>query len=594
MKLSNYSLNYSRAIATGAMTIDDFLALCRALGLEGASLHGRDLPDLKPATLARVRRALLDQGLSLSLFTVSTNFGVPAERQAGELAKAREAIAAATFLGAPLLRVFAGSSAAEDRAAGWSRAVAAVRRVCIDAAAVGLPVALQNHNHGAHCATGADMLRFIKEVDHPNLTVVLDCGQFLGSLGASGAAAAQAGAEELYDSIRLTAPLARHVRVKFYHPRADGSEPFIDYPRVLDLLRSVHYASFLDIVYEPDKASGEDIKTAVPRIVGYLRAQLRADRATGAAADAPERPDRYAGIGTGAYLLDREPKTETALAFLEGPTVDPSGVVYFTNTRTSQILTWNPNKRALGVFREQSGGANGLILDREGRLLACEGDAGRVTRIDRDSKQVTVLADKYQGHPLGAPNDLDVDGKGRIYFTSRLGNRDPNAGNVNAVYRIDPDGSLARILATPAIDTPNGLAIAPDDRTFYLIDADPGAGRARRIRAYDLNPDGTVGNERLLFDFAPGRSGDGMTIDAEGNLYVAAGLHRRRNSSETLDTRPGIHVISPKGKLLEFIEVPEDLITNCAFGGPDRRTLYITCGKLLLSVRTHISGRPLA
>ena len=436
------------------------------------------------------------------------------------------------------------------------------------------------------------MLRFVKEVDHPNLTVVLDCGQFLGSQGASGAAAAKEGADDLYESIRLTAPLARHVRVKFYHPRPDGSEPFIDYPRVLDILRSVHYNGFLDIVYEPDKAGGDDIKAALPRVVGYLRRQLRDDRPTTATPTA--RPDRYAAIETGTYLLDREVKTETALAFLEGPTVDRSGVVYFTNTRPAQILTWDPSRRALGVFREPSGGANGLILDREGRLLACEGDSGRVTRIDRDTKQVTVLADQYEGHPLGGPNDLDLDGKGRIYFTSRLNNRDPKAGNVNAVYRIDPDGSLARILAAPAIDKPNGIAIAPDDQTLYLIDADDGQGRARRIRAYDLKGDGTVANERLLFDFSPGRSGDGMTIDAEGNLYVAAGLHRRRNSSETLDTRPGIHVISPAGKLLDFIAVPEDLITNCAFGGPDRRTLYITCGKLLLSVRTRIPGRPLA
>src|SRR5205823_11788034 len=144
MKLSNYSLNYSGPIASGAMTIDDFLGTCRALGLERASLHGRDLPDLKPATLAKVRRGLLDQGLSLSLFTVSTNFGVSADRQAGELAKAREAIGAAAFLGAPLLRVFAGSSAEADRAAGWARAVAAVRQVCVEAAEAGLPVGLQN------------------------------------------------------------------------------------------------------------------------------------------------------------------------------------------------------------------------------------------------------------------------------------------------------------------------------------------------------------------------------------------------------------------------------------------------------------------
>jgi gluconolactonase len=593
MKLSNYSLNYARQIASGALSIDDFLGICRSLGLEGASLHSRDLPDLRPQTLARVRRALLDQGLSLAMFTVSTNFGVPAERQAAEQARAREAIAAAAILGAPLLRVFAGSSAEADRAAGWARAVSAVRQVCVAAAEVGLPVGLQNHNHGAHCATGADVVRFVKEVDHPNLTVVLDCGQFLGSQGASGAKLSHATAEDLYESIRVTAPLARHVRVKFYHPRPDGSEPFIDYPRVLDLLRSVHYPGFLDVVYEPDKAEGEDIKTALPRIVGYLRMQLREGRtATSSAASSASASDRrYEGLETGKYLLDREVQTTTAVAFLEGPTVDSNtGVVYFTNTRAAQILTWDPARRTLGTFREQSGGANGLILDREGRLIACEGD--RVTRIDRGNGSVTVLADQYQGNPLGGPNDVDLDGKGRIYFTSRVGGG--RSANVNAVYRIDPDGTLTRILASPAIDKPNGLAIAPDDATFYLIDADDGAGRARRIRAYDLRPDGSVANERLLYDFSPGRSGDGMTIDVEGNLYVAAGLHRRRGSSETLDTRPGIHVISPQGKLVDFIAVPEDLITNCTFGGPDRRTLYITCGKLLLSVRTRIPGRPLA
>ena len=120
--------------------------------------------------------------------------------------------------------------------------------------------------------------------------------------------------------------------------------------------------------------------------------------------------------------------------------MDRSGVVYFTNTRPPQVLTWDPARRVLGVFREKSGGANGLILDREGRLLACEGTPAGSPGPTAAARQVTVLADQYQGHPLGAPNDLDLDGKGRIYFTSRLGNRDPKAGNVNAVYRIDPDG----------------------------------------------------------------------------------------------------------------------------------------------------------
>ena len=82
-----------------------------------------------------------------------------------------------------------------------------------------------------------------------------------------------------------------------------------------------------------------------------------------------------------------------------------------------------------------------------------------------------------------------------------------------------------------------------------------------------------------------------MAIDAQGNLWVAAGLHRRRGSSETLDTHPGIHVISPEGKLLAFVQTPEDSITNCTFGGPDLRTLYITCGKFLFSLRTRIPGK---
>ena len=82
-----------------------------------------------------------------------------------------------------------------------------------------------------------------------------------------------------------------------------------------------------------------------------------------------------------------------------------------------------------------------------------------------------------------------------------------------------------------------------------------------------------------------------MAIDADGNLYVAAGLHRRRGTSETLDTKPGIHVISPQGKRLAYIETPEDTITNCTFGGDDLKTLYIACGKKLLSVRTEIPGK---
>ena len=112
------------------------------------------------------------------------------------------------------------------------------------------------------------------------------------------------------------------------------------------------------------------------------------------------------------------------------------------------------------------------------------------------------------------------------------------------------------------------------------------------IRSYDLQADGSVANMRVHYNFYPGRSGDGMSIDSQGNLHVAAGLNRLRGTSETLDTRAGVHVISPEGKLLKFIPVPEDTITNTAFGGADMKTLYVTAGKTLYRLRTDVAGLP--
>src|SRR5262245_17476026 len=587
MKLSNYSLNYPQQFARKELDVFKFLGLCRQLGCEGASLHLRDLAGTEPDYLKRIRRAYLDNGLSISLLTVSTDFGVEGPRQKEEMEKARQAVRVAVFLGAPLLRVFAGSPpAGKDRALAFDRATKAVRQLCAEAADVGLPVGLQNHNHGALCRTGDELLRFFKAVDHANLVLVLDTGQFAGSKGASGPAPADLKDADYLASIRQTASLAKYVRVKFYNPDRTGAEPFLDYKKIFEILHGVHYPGFLDIVYEPGKAqggAGEDAKTAIPRVTRFLRSQMyRADAVTGSTDLAPA----YADLANDRYFADKGVRTEQSVAFLEGPVVDRQGKVYFSDIPTERVLLWDPARKKLSVFLDKSNQSNGLRLDGEGRLILCEG-AGRVVRRDLKTGQVTALANAYQGKPLGAPNDLELS-KGRIYFTSRLANRDPKAGNVNAVYRIDPDGKLSRILAWPDIDMPNGIATSPDDKVLYLIDADGGEKKARRIRAYDLKEDGSVANGRLLYDFYPGRSGDGMKVDAEGNLYVAAGLHRRRGSSETLDTRPGVHVISPKGKLLAFVETPEDTVTNVAFGGDDLKTLYITCGKLLLSIRTRI------
>ena len=303
--------------------------------------------------------------------------------------------------------------------------------------------------------------------------------------------------------------------------------------------------------------------------------------------------DRYAGLDSAKFLgaVRTETSVTSAKFFTEGPAVDAEGNVFFTNL--DEILKWSPKAQQLAVVRKPSNGANGLCFDAQGRLLACEagnGATGRVTRMDVKSGQVSVLCEAFGGFPLGAPNDVTTDARGRIYFTSRLANTNAATGNVNAVYRIDPDGRTARILAAPEIDMPNGLAVSPDDRSFYLIESDGRTNRSRNIRVYDLQPDGSVRNMRVVYTFSPGRGGDGMRMDAEGNLIVAAGLHKPRGTSETLDTRPGIHVISPHGKLLAFAEAPEDTITNCAFGGDDLRTLYVTCGKHLLSIRTQIPG----
>ena len=311
------------------------------------------------------------------------------------------------------------------------------------------------------------------------------------------------------------------------------------------------------------------------------------------------RSDRYAGLKSQEYLgkVQIETEIEDKEVFTEGPAVDKDGIVFFTNVPVEKILRWDPEAKKLSVFREQSNKANGLLFDPEGNLLACEGGAGRVTRTNKQTGEVEVLADEYNGFPLAAPNDLTLDAEGRIYFTSRPGVMDPTKGNVNAVYRIDPKANdegkypLTQLLHWPGVHMPNGIVTTEDCRTLYLIEAHPDAEHNRNILAFDLDDGGNLSNRRTLIDFYPGRSGDGMCIDRAGNLYVAAGLHKTRNTSETLDTRPGIHVISPEGKLLAYAETPVDTVTNCTFGGPDLKTLYVTCGKFLVSLRTEIPGK---
>jgi gluconolactonase len=280
-------------------------------------------------------------------------------------------------------------------------------------------------------------------------------------------------------------------------------------------------------------------------------------------------------------------------ALTEGPAVDLEGNLYFTELRAQKIYKLDA-RGELTVFREKSHAANGLVVDAQDRLIACEGAADgeppRITRTDLKTGALEVLATGFDGMPFKGPNDVSIDNRGRIYFTDTAG---------AAVYRIDSPGAIARVLASPDVERPNGLQIAPDDKTLYVIESGNAPAGPRMIRAFDLSPEGAAGNRRTLFDF-PGRSADGMSVDEQGNLYVSAGLNAlappgalaaaRAWTKDALKTKAGVYVISPKGRLVRFIPIPEDVITNNAFGGPDRRTLYITSGRTVFQVRTDVAG----
>jgi gluconolactonase len=253
----------------------------------------------------------------------------------------------------------------------------------------------------------------------------------------------------------------------------------------------------------------------------------------------------------------------------------------------------------VSIYRKDAG-SNGLLFDRQGRLVMCEARSRRVTRLESDGR-LTVLADKFDGKRFNQPNDLAIDSRHRIYFSDpRYGDRSDmeiegaSGRKIEGVYRIDPDGHVTRII-TDEVERPNGLAVTLDEQFLFVADNNNNTvGGARKLWRFVLRPDGTIdpASRTLIHDWGRTRGPDGVKLDAAGRLFVAAGLNRPSPPFEIQEEpTAGIYIFSPAGRLLERIAIPRDECTNSDFGGPDMKTLFVTAGGTLWGVRVRVPGR---
>lgn len=267
--------------------------------------------------------------------------------------------------------------------------------------------------------------------------------------------------------------------------------------------------------------------------------------------------------------------------FTEGPAADAEGNLFFSDSPNNRIMILRADG-SLDVWKQPSGRANGMNFDPDGRLITCcaqgEGGARAVQRYEKDG-QVTTLASHYNGKRLNSPNDLCFDSDGNIFFTDpRYGDQDDVEQDVMGVYRIGKDGSLNRVIED--VETPNGILMTPNGKTMYVVDNNPAGGGARTLLAFGFDADsGTWLRKGEFYDFAPGRGGDGMVLDQDGNIYLTAG------SGET----GGVYVFSAQGAQIGFVQTPETP-TNCTFGGEELKTLFITATTSVYAVECEISG----
>lgn len=290
-------------------------------------------------------------------------------------------------------------------------------------------------------------------------------------------------------------------------------------------------------------------------------------------------------------ILDGEIETlATGFVFTEGPVWHPDGFLYFSDLRTCKLHTWTPGK-GVSTFRENDGEANGNTLDIQGRLLTCEMGNRRVTRTELEGTldgATRVLADRWQGKRLNRTNDVVCRSDGLVYFTDP-GMRTPKAErrlDFSGVFYISSGGQVN--LGTHELPYPNGLAFSPDESILYVAVSrlDEGCieeeeqGKVcthRFIQAYDVARKGSLSNGRKFADMSSAEPGvpDGMKVDTEGHVFCTG--------------NGGVCVFDTDGRQLGTIPTPE-VTANCAFGGPDQKTLFLTSSTSLLSVRLKVPG----
>ena len=266
----------------------------------------------------------------------------------------------------------------------------------------------------------------------------------------------------------------------------------------------------------------------------------------------------------------------------EGPAEGPlwwadGGYLLFSDIHNNRRMKLDSDQN-ISTFQEPTNRSNGLTRDLQGRLVACEHDSRRVTRLEANG-DVTVLANSFQGRQLNRPNDVIVKSDGSIYFTDPWTHRRPAEQwelDFSGVYRISADLGTLTLLAKDFI-VPNGLAFSPDETQLFVNDS-----RRGHIRVFDMQDDGTIAraSDRVFCDLTGDRPGvpDGMKVDVEGNVYCGGS--------------GGLWILDSKGEHLGTIAHEATATTNLAFGGNDWKTLFFTTRNSLGSVQCKIPGLP--